>query len=105
MSTTMTGLGASGVALLVLALGCWLLQTAILCNVAGQQVHGDAVVGQGMAWLADMVLAGFTWLWLGGLVLKAGVEDRMPASANLPATILYIVSAAAVAAAFYLMQD
>ena len=101
----MTSLGPGGVTLLVLALLCWLPQTVILSSVAGQQVHGDAVVGQGMAWLAAMVFAGFTWLWLGGLLLKAGVEDRMPASANLPATFLYILSAAAVAAAFFLLQD
>jgi hypothetical protein len=101
----MTGLGAGGVTLLVLAVLCWMVQAAILSSVAGQQVHGDAVVGQGMAWLAAMVSGGFTWLWLGGLLLKAGVEDRMPASANLAATVLYIVSAAAVAAAFFLLQD
>jgi hypothetical protein len=101
----MTNLGSGGVTLLVLALLCWVLQTAILSNVAGQQVHGDAVLGQGMAWLAAMVLAGFAWLWLGGLLLKAGVEDRMPSAANLPATFFYLLSAAAVAAAFFLLQD
>ena len=105
MSTTMTSLGAGGAALLVLAVLCWLLQTAILSDLAGRQVHGDAVVGQGMAWMAAMLLAGFTWLWLGGLLLKAGVEDRMPASANLPAAFLYIVSAAAVTASFFLLED
>jgi hypothetical protein len=103
MSNTMTNLGAGGITLLVLALLCWVFQTAILSSVAGQQVHGDAVVGQGMAWLAAMVFAGFTWLWLGGLLLKAGVEDRMPAWADLPATFLYLLSAAAVAAAFFLL--
>jgi len=105
MSTTMTSLGAGGITLLVLALVCWLLQTLILSDVAGKQVHGDAVVGQGIAWLWAMLFAGFTWLWLGGLLLKAGVEDRMPASANLPAAFLYLLSAAAVAAAFPLLQD
>jgi hypothetical protein len=104
MSTTMTSLGAGGTALLVLAVLCWLLQAAILSNLAGQQVHGDAVLGQGLAWFAAMLLAFFTWLWLGGLLLKAGVEDRMPASANLPATFLYIVSAAGVAASFFLLE-
>ena len=53
-------------------------------------------MGQGFAWLATTLFAGFTWLWLGGLLLKAGVEDRMPAAANLPASVLYVVSAAAV---------
>jgi hypothetical protein len=101
----MTSLDAGGAALLVLAVVCWLLQAAILSNVAGQQVHGDAVIGQGLAWFAAMLLAGFTWLWLGGLLLKAGVEDRMPASADLPAAFLYLVSAAAVAASFFLLQD
>lgn len=105
MSTTMTSLGPGGVALLVLALLCWLIQTLILSNVAGEQVHGDAAMGQGFAWLTAMVFTGFTWLWLGGLLLKAGVEDRMPASANLVAAFLYTVSAVAVAAAFFLMQD
>jgi hypothetical protein len=101
----MTNLGAGGVTLLVLALLCWVLQTAILCSVAGQQVHGDAVLGQGIAWLTAMVFAAFTWLWLGGLLLKAGVEDRIPASANLPAAFLYILSAAAVSASFFLLED
>src|SRR5580704_9228230 len=105
MSTTTANLGAGGVALLALALLCWLLQTVLLSSVAGQDVHGDAVVGQGIGWIAAIVFAAFTWLWLGGLLLKAGVEDRMPASANLPASILYIVSMAAVAAAFFLLQD
>ncbi len=89
----------------MLALLCWLIQAAILSSVAGQPVHGDAVLGQGLAWMAAMVLAGFTWLWLGGLLLKAGVEDRMPAAADLPATLLYLLSAAAVSAAFFLLQD
>jgi hypothetical protein len=101
----MANLGAGGVALLVLALLCWLLQAVILSSLAGHDVHGDAVVGQGIGWIAAIVFAGFTWLWLGGLLLKAGVEDRMPASANVPASILYIVSIAAVAAAFFLLQD
>src|SRR5580692_790123 len=105
MSATMTSLGSGGVALLVLAILSWLPQAVILSNIAGEEVHGDAVLGQGLAWLAAMILAFFTWLWLGGLLLKAGVEDRMPASANLPATFLYIVSVAAVAAAFFLMES
>ncbi len=58
-----------------------------------------------LAWVTAMIFAGFTWLWLGGLLLKAGVEDRMPASADLPAAFLYILSAAAVAASFFLLQD
>jgi len=62
-------------------------------------------MGQGFAWLATTLFAGFTWLWLGGLLLKAGVEDRMPAAANLPASVLYVVSAAAVSAAYYLLSD
>jgi hypothetical protein len=101
----MTSLGSGGIALLVLTLLCWLVQAVLLSGLAGQEVHGDAVLGQGLGWLAAMLFAGFTWLWLGGLLLKAGVEDRMPAPANLPAALLYVLSAAAVSVAYFLLQD
>jgi hypothetical protein len=100
----MSSLGACGVTLTVLALLCWLAQTAILCSVAGQDVHGDAALGQGIAWFTAMMFAAFTWLWVGGLLLKAGVDDRMPGSADLLATGLYLLSIAAVAATYLLLE-
>jgi hypothetical protein len=96
-------LGGAGGFLLFLTLGCWVLLMACLSSVVGKEVHGDAVVGQGMAWLAAMVLAGLTWLWIGGLLLKAGTEGMMPLGGV--ALVFYLGSAAAVAAALLLLQD
>ena len=109
MSTTASrlsvDLGAGGIALLVLALICWVIQLIYLFSVIGRDVHGDAVVGQAYGWIAACLFGGLTWLWLGGLLLKAGSQGMMPTWANLPALILYLGSGAAGVVAFYLMQD
>lgn len=105
MSTTATNLGAGGVALIALALICWVIQLIYLFSVIGRDVHGDAVVGQAYAWIAASIFAGLTWLWLGGLLLKAGSQNMMSEWVSLPAVILYLGSGAAGVVAFYLMQD
>jgi hypothetical protein len=105
MPTTATTLGSGGIALLVLTLICWLLMLVYLFGVAGQEAHGDAVVGQAFSWLAAMLLAGLVWLWLGGLLLKAGTQGMMPGWANGAATILYLMSGAAAGVVFFLIQD
>ena len=96
-------LGGAGGTLLFLTLACWVLLLLCLSAVVGRVVHGDAVVGQAMTWLFAMVLAALTWLWIGGLLLKAGTQDMLP----LPgiALALYLASGAAVAASLFLLQD
>jgi hypothetical protein len=96
-------LGGAGGFLLFLTVGCWVLLLICLSTVVGKEVHGDAVVGQGLTWLWAMVLAGLTWLWIGGLLLKAGTEGMMPLGGI--ALVFYLASGAAVAAAMLLMQD
>jgi hypothetical protein len=105
VSTTATNLGAGGVALLILALICWVIQLIFLFSVIGRDVHGDAVVGQAYGWIAACLFGGLSWLWLGGLLLKAGSQGAMPGWVSLPAVILYLGSGAAGVVAFYLMQD
>ena len=96
-------LGGAGIALLLLTIGCWVLLLLSLFSVVGKEVHGDAVVGQGIGWLAAMGLAALTWLWIGGLLLKAGTQDMMPFGGT--ALVLYLGSGAAIAAALFLLQD
>jgi hypothetical protein len=98
-------LGGAGGTLLFLMLACWLIQLGFLFSVVGQQVHGHEVVGQAFGWLGAMILAGFAWLWLGGLLLKAGVQDILPQRIDMVALILYIGAGGAIAAAFTLLQD
>jgi len=90
-------------ALLCLALGCWLLFLLITFSVAGKEVHGDAAMGQGFAWLYAMILAGLTWLWIGGLLLKAGSEGMLPAGGL--ALVPYLACGAAGAASLLLLTD
>jgi hypothetical protein len=96
-------LGASGVALLSLALVCWLACLLFIFSVAGKQVHGDAALGQAYAFILGSVCAALTWLWLGGLLLKAGVEGVLPAGGIV--LLLYLASALAAAAAVFLVTD
>jgi len=96
-------LGVAGGVLLFLTLSCWALLLLCLSSVVGKEVHGDAVVGQAMAWLVAMSLAALTWLWVGGLLLKAGTQGMMPFAGI--ALALYLASGAAIAAALFLLQD
>lgn len=102
MSTTAASIGSGGIALLVLTVICWFLSIVSLSGTIGQEAHGDAAFGQGLSWFAAIVFAGLTWLWLGGLLLKAGTQDRVPGWA---ATVFYLGSIAAVAASLFLLQD
>jgi hypothetical protein len=105
MSTTTTGMGSGGVLLLALTLICWLIMLVYMLAVVGQDVHGDAVVGQAYAWIAAMAFGGLAWLWMGGLLLRAGTQDRMPpwaAKVSIPA---YLLMGAAGAIAVYLLQN
>jgi hypothetical protein len=96
-------LGGAGGFLLFLTLVCWVLLLLTLASVVGKEAHGDAAFGQGMAWLFAMVLAGLTWLWIGGLLLKAGTQGMMPfAGIGL---FLHLGSGAGTAAALFLLQD
>jgi hypothetical protein len=105
VSTTAATLGSGGTALLCLTLICWSIQIVYLFGVTGQQAHGDAVVGQAFSFFAAIAFAALTWLWLGGLLLKAGTEGILPPWAQAPAIVLYLASGAAAAAAFVLIQD
>jgi hypothetical protein len=96
-------LGASGAALLLLAGACWLICLLFVFSVAGKDVHGDAVVGQAYAWFAAMGFAGLTWLWIGGLLLKAGTQEVLPSGGI--ALVLYLASGVAGAAAMFLLMD
>jgi hypothetical protein len=96
-------LGGAGVALLCLALVCWLLFLSITFSVAGKEVHGDAAMGQGIAWLYAIILAALAWLWIGGLLLKAGTDGMMPAGGL--ALIPYLFCGAAGAASLLLLTD
>lgn len=101
----MSSIGSGGIALLALTAICWLLFVTYLFGIAGHQAHGDAAMGQALGVFAAILFAGLTWLWLGGLLLKAGTEDRMPSWAALPVTVLFLFSGTAVAACFFLIQD
>ncbi len=103
--STPHSLGGSGATLLFLACVCWLLMSMFLLAVAGKEAHGDAAMGQGIAWLLAIVLAGLTWLWLGGLLLKAGTEQMLPAWGGFAALALYLASGGAVAASLFLLQN
>jgi hypothetical protein len=103
--STPATIGPGGIALLCLTLICWTIQIIYLSFVVGREAHGDAVVGQAFAWLAAMLFAGLTWLWLGAVLFKANTGGMMPPWASMPATVLYLASAAATAAAFFLLQD
>src|SRR5215469_14071716 len=103
MTTNPQTLGGAGGVLLFLTLGSWVLLLVCLSSVVGKEVHGDAVVGQAMAWLAGMGLAALTWLWIGVLLLKAGTQGMMPFAGI--ALALYLASGAAIAAALFLLQD
>jgi len=98
-------MGASVVILLVLASLCWLAVPATLFGVAGRQVTGDAAMGQGIGWVATMVLTGLTWLWIGGLLLKAGTQDLLPGWQGAAAVFLYLGACLSTTGAMYLMAD
>ena len=98
-------MGASGVILFLLATGCWLGMLIMFPAFLGVDAHGDATVGVAIGFLAACVLAGFTWLWTGGLLLVAGTRDLLPGWGNLAALVLGPGCAAAAAAALYLLSD
>ena len=98
-------MGASVVILLVLASLCWLMVSINLFGVAGRQVTGDAVVGQGFGWVLTMVFTGLTWLWIGGLLLKAGTQDLLPGWQSTAAVFLYLGACLSTIGALYLMVD
>ena len=54
MPTNPQTLGSAGSVLLFLTFGCWVLLLVCPSSVVGKEIHGDAAVGQGMAWLAAM---------------------------------------------------
>ena len=90
-------------ALLSLALVCWTVWLLFVFSVAGKEVHGDAVLGQAYAWFFAMGFAGLTWLWIGGLLLKAGIEDVVRSGGIV--LVLYLASGAAGAAAMFLLIE
>jgi hypothetical protein len=98
-------MGASVAVLLVLASLCWLVVPINLFGVAGRQVTGDAAMGQGIGWVVTMVFTGLTWLWIGGLLLKAGTQDLLPGRQSSAALFLYLTACVAAIAAVYLMVD
>jgi hypothetical protein len=98
-------MGASVVILLVLASLCWLAVPINLFGVAGRQVTGDAAMGQGIGWVVTMVFTGLTWLWIGGLLLKAGTQDLLPGWQSTAAVFFYLGACLSAAAAIYLMVD
>jgi hypothetical protein len=105
MSTTTTSMGSGGIVLLALTLICWLAMDLYMFSVVGRDVHGDAVVGQAYAWLGAMLAGGLTWLWMGGLLLRAGTQDRMPPWAAKVSIPVYLLMGAAGAIAVYLLQN
>lgn len=68
----------SVIVLLALAIVCWVVMLLTLSGVAGRKVTGDAAMGQGLGWMFTMVAGGLLWLWIGGLLLKAGTQDLLP---------------------------
>ena len=98
-------MGASGVILFLLTAGCWLGMLVMFPAFLGVDAHGDATVGVGLGFLAACVFAGFTWLWIGGLLLIAGTRDLLHGWGNLAALMLGPGCAAAAAAALYLLSD
>src|SRR5215472_17066705 len=98
-------MGASVAILLVLASLCWLAMPINLFGVAGRQVSGDAAMGQGIGWVVTMVFTGLTWLWIGGLLLKAGTQDLLPRWQSTAAVFLYLAACLSAVAAIYLMVD
>jgi hypothetical protein len=98
-------MGTSGVILSVLTTVCWLGMLMMFPAFLGVDAHGDATVGVAYGFLASWVFAGFTWLWIGGLLLIAGTRDLLPGWGNLAALVLGPGCAAAAMAAFYLLSD
>jgi hypothetical protein len=98
-------MGASVAILLVLASLCWLPVPITLFGVAGRQVTGDAAMGQGIGWVTAMAFTGLTWLWIGGLLLKAGTQDLLPGWQSIAAVLLYLVACLSAIGAIYLMVD
>jgi len=98
-------MGASGLILFLLTTGCWLGMLIMLPAFLGVDAQGDASVGVAIGFLAACVLAGFTWLWIGGLLLIAGTRDLLPGWGNLAALVLGPGCAAAAAASLYLLSD
>jgi hypothetical protein len=97
-------MGASAIVLSISTLACWAVFLISLLQVIGRDAHGDAVVGQAVAFLVAASFVGLTWLWLGGLLLQAVVDDVMPGGAA-GAIFLHVATGAAAAAAMYLVQD
>lgn len=98
-------MGASVAILLVLASLCWLAVPINLFAVAGRQVTGDAAMGQGIGWVVTMVFTSLTWLWIGGLLLKAGTQGLLPGWQSTAALFLYLGACVGAIAAIYLMVD
>lgn len=98
-------MGASVAILLVLASLCWLAVPITLFGVAGRQVTGDAAMGQGIGWVLTMAFTGLTWLWIGGLLLKAGTQDLLPGWQSIAAVFLYLAACLSAIGAIYLMVD
>jgi hypothetical protein len=98
-------MGASVVILLILASLCWLAVPINLFGVAGRHVTGDAAMGQGIGWVVTMVFTGLTWLWIGGLLLKAGTQDLLPGWQSTAAVFLYVGACLSAIGAIYLMVD
>jgi hypothetical protein len=104
MPTSAANLGAGGFALLALTILCWLIHIGSLIGASGPHASGDAAFGQGFSWFVSLVFGFLTWLWLGGLLLKAGTQGVLPPWGSLAAVILYVASAAAIAAVLYLLE-
>ena len=98
-------MGTSGAVLFLLTTICWLGMLVTLPSFLGVDAHGDASVGVAIGYLTSCAFAGFTWLWVGGLLLVAGTRDLLPGWGNLAALVLGPASAAAAVAALYLLSD
>lgn len=81
-----------------------LLMMGVLLAVAGEVVHGDAAMGQGIAWFYAVCLLCLTWLCLAGLLVKASGAELLTGWTTTAAWILWPASALAAAASFYLLN-
>jgi hypothetical protein len=98
-------MSTSGIVLLLLTVACWLGMLMMFPAFVGVDAHGDAVVGVAYGYLGACVFAGFTWLWIGGLLLTAGAGGLLPERGSLAALVLGPGCAAAVGAALYLLSE
>jgi uncharacterized membrane protein len=98
-------MGTSGIVLLLLVTVCWLGMLMMFPAFVGVEAHGDAGVGVAYGHLAAFAFAGFTWLWIGGLLLIAATRGLLPGWGNLAALVLGPASAVAAMASLYLLSD